>query len=86
MPRKHAEHLKHLARSIERWDLQGKECSDADVAGAYASDVKDLRRVHSAIANDEIDEAAKVAFGLDTIVRGQIPQSVYRFLQDETGA
>jgi hypothetical protein len=86
MPRPHAKHLKELARSIERWGLQGKECSDAEVAGAYESDVKDLRRVHSAIAKDEIDEAAKIAFGLDTIVRDQIPESVYLFLQDKTGA
>lgn len=86
MPRAHAEYLKELARSIERWDLQGEECSDADLAAAYASDVKDLRRVHSAIAKDEIDEAAKIASGLDTIVRDQIPESVYLFLQNETGA
>jgi hypothetical protein len=86
MPKAHAEHLKNLARSIDEWAIQGKECSNAELAEAYASDVKDLGRVHAAIAEDDISKAAKIAFGLDTIVREQIPESVYLFLQDKTGA
>jgi len=86
MPKKHADHLKALARNIEGWAIQGKECSNTELAEAYASDVKDLRKVYAAIAEDNIDEAAKIADRLDTIVRDQIPESVYTFLYDETGA
>jgi hypothetical protein len=77
------QHLKVLAQSIANWEQNGKECSDADLAEAYQSDVRDLWKVHAAMKKGDLALAAKIAFDLDTIVREQIPNSVYELLERE---
>jgi len=73
--------LKSFAKSIERWAKNGKGCSDQYLVLAYEGDAKDLREVHDLIEAGDYQKAARVAFGLDTIVREQIPGKVWDFLQ-----
>jgi hypothetical protein len=77
--------LDAFADNIAYWEDQAKfvrERGEEDLAEAYLDDARDLKRVLEAIKTGDFDTAAKIAFSLDTIVREQIPDSVYRFLQE----
>ena len=77
--------LDAFAANIACWEDHGKfvrERGEEDLADAYFSDARDLKRVLEAIKAGDFDTAAKIAFSLDTIVREQIPDSIYCFLRE----
>lgn len=75
-------------KSIARWSHQGQEAhdlGDEELAQAYASDVRDLKRFLQMYKEGKLDEAWAMARNLDTIVRELIPDPIYNFLRDREG-
>jgi hypothetical protein len=50
----------------------------------YAKDRKDLREVYNLLRQKEFEKAKEKAYWLDTIVRDQIPEDVYNFMDNIT--
>lgn len=63
-------------RSINKWSG-----GNSGLKHVYAQDRKDLREVYNLLRQKEFDKAKEKAYWLDTIVRDQIPQDVYNFME-----
>ena len=53
-----------------------------DIKHVYAQDRKQLMQVFSLVKEGKLSQAGEKAYWLDTIVRDQIPNSVYRIITD----
>jgi len=72
--------IQEFRDAIKNWtDPKGPR---TDLEKAYTSDRKALRKGLSLFRQGKYKEASSHLFMLDTIVRDQIPQSVYDFLGD----
>ena len=47
------------------------------MAEAYATDADDLQTVRDAVAAGNLAEAGRIAYGLDTYVRDEIPKRLF---------
>lgn len=66
--------LKKFKDNIKAW----KENEyTRDIKKVYAQDRKDLTVIYNLIKKGDMEIAGKMAWNLDTIVREQIPSSVY---------
>ncbi len=72
--------LDQFRQSIASWERQGKEAGrdgDVELAAGDAEDVADLRAILRLIVIGELHETAEAINRLDTLVRDQIPVSLY---------
>ena len=67
--------VRDFEKAIKAWDC-GKE-DEKDLSAADAADRKDLQKVLDLFKKGEFKKSFNAAWGLDTIVRDQIPDSVY---------
>jgi hypothetical protein len=72
--------MNEFARSISDWTWTADE--DREMLTQYMRDREDLKYVYDLIANKEYTYAAKSAANLDTIVRDQIPVTIWNFLME----
>ena len=73
--------LPEFKAQIDDWARQGAEAErkgDHALARTYARDVQDLRAVYDAVADGRVADAARHIEQLDTIVRDQVPNAVFR--------
>ncbi len=70
----------------QQHDLVLSRSSDKEVTGLANNDYMDLMRVAALIKRGAFDEAYEKLNSLDTSVRDEVPQEVYRFLDRKTGS
>ena len=73
--------LEQFRQSIESWERQGREVGrddDAELTAGYAEDVADLRAILRLIETGALHEATEAIDRLDTLIRDQIPQRLYK--------
>ena len=73
--------LEQFRQSIESWARHGREAGrdgDAELAAGYAEDVADLRAILRLIETGALHEATEAIDRLDTLIRDQIPQRLYK--------
>ena len=61
---------------------------DAEVdylAEAYERDAEDLQAVRDAVAQDDLAQAGRIAYGLDTYVRDEIPKRLFNAIMKANG-
>ena len=72
--------LEQFTRKITAWAEEGKRWAsrgDREMAERHELDVLALNEVHAAVRGGDYPKAARLAHGLDTIVRDQIPARLY---------
>ena len=75
--------LERFAKNIDAWAEDGKRWSagdagdDQETAETYERDVLALRDIYAAVRQGNYPKAARLAHGLDSIVRDQIPAKLY---------
>lgn len=69
----HITYSKKVAAAADGWEAKATIFDD----DSYLSDAKDLREISVLLADGDIDEAKERIASLDTIVRDEIPDSVY---------
>jgi hypothetical protein len=78
--------LQGFKDEIDSWtwtDKTGDLAEDERMLKAYAQDRKDLTKVLKLCEKGEYKKAYKLAWGLDTIVRELIPESVYSYIEEK---
>ena len=58
---------------------------DEYLTEAYANDADDLQAVRDAIARGDLAEAGRIAYGLDTYVRDEIPKRLFNTIMKANG-
>ena len=58
---------------------------DDYLAEAYEQDADDLQAVRDAVARGELAEAGRLAYGLDTYVRDEIPARLFNLIMKANG-
>lgn len=74
--------IAEFKEAIKNW----KSCNgddDKEMTKMYVSDRKDLRKILKLFKKEKYKEAYDMAWNLDTIVREQIPSSVYEIIEME---
>jgi len=69
-----------FVNAINKWKMYSLETKDKELAAAYKKDAEDLKSIYDAIIDDRYDIAQRLINKLDTIVRDQIPLSVYNIV------
>ena len=72
--------LERFAKNIDAWAEEGERWAsrgDREMAERHELDVLALNEVHAAVRGGDYPKAARLAHGLDTIVRDQIPAKLY---------
>ena len=75
---------KLIDQGAQEWEEHGKNnfANDKHMLKCYASDAEDLRSIASSLRSGNFYRAATKAYGLDTIVREQIPSGVWNYICD----
>jgi hypothetical protein len=76
--------LKSFSDQIRRWENRANGC-ERYLALVYKEDAMDLWKVHALMKSGEYRKAKRVASSLDTIVREQIPDEAWDFLESKDG-
>jgi len=85
---------KAIQRDLERLDEEiarsrrmaaFHEGDDHYLAEAYERDAEDLQAVRDAVAQDDLAEAGRIAYGLDTYVRDEIPKRLFNTIMKANG-
>ena len=83
-----------IQRDVERLDEEiarsrrmavFHERDDDYLAEAYERDAEDLQAVRDAAARGELAEAGRIAYGLDTYVRDEIPKRLFNTIVKAAG-
>jgi hypothetical protein len=74
--------MKEFKKKIAEWKADPEDLKY--MITVYAEDRKNLTRVYNLLEKGKVKQAAKEAWSLDTIVRDQIPEDVYDFMEDAT--
>ena len=61
------------------------EGDDDYLAEAYERDAEDLQAVRDAVARDNLAEAGRLAYDLDTYVRDEIPKRLFNAIMKAAG-
>ena len=79
--------LKRLDEEIARSRRMAAfhEGDDDYLAEAYERDAKDLQAVRDAAARGDLAEAGRIACGLDTYVRDEIPKRLFNTIMKANG-
>ena len=85
---------KNIQRDLERLDDEiarsrrmaaFHDGDDDHLAEAYERDAEDLRTVRDAVAQDDLAEAGRLAYDLDTYVRDEIPKRLFNAIMKAAG-
>jgi len=85
---------KAIQRDLERLDEEiarsrrmaaFHDGDDDYLAEAYERDAEDLQAVRDAAAQDDLAEAGRIAHGLDTYVRDEIPKRLFNAIMKAAG-
>ena len=85
---------KNIQRDLERLDDEiarsrrmaaFHDGDDDHLAEAYERDAEDLQAVRDAIAQDDLAEAGRLAYDLDTYVRDEIPKRLFNAIMKAAG-
>lgn len=83
-----------IKRDLERLDEEIALCrrmaafhdgDDDYLAEAYERDAEDLQAVRDAAARGDLAEAGRLAYGLDTYVRDEIPKRLFNTIMKANG-
>ena len=61
------------------------EGDDEFLAEAYSTDAEDLQAVRDAAGGGDLAEAGRIAYGLDTYVRDEIPKRLFNTIMKANG-
>ena len=61
------------------------EGDDDYLTEAYDRDAKDLQAVYDGIVRGDLAEAGRIAYGLDTYVRDEIPKMLFNLIMKANG-
>lgn len=75
--------MKKFDKNIKAWAKNAVGEKDKELAKGYRDDAKDLRRVYDLMLDGEYKKARRELEDLDTLVRDQVPNTVYNFLMDD---
>ena len=73
--------IKEFESEIKDWCEDAEE-TDPEMIKAYEDDREDLEYIRDLMVEGDYDYAAQRAGDLDTVVRDQIPEAIWDFLQD----
>lgn len=71
------QHIKDFNKAIRAWKDNGSFKNDKGMLACYKKDRADMRKIVTMLKKGQFSEAGEAMWGLDTIVRDQIPNSVY---------
>ena len=69
--------MEEFKKRIENWK---SDEDDKEMAKVYEADRKDLMKVYKLLQQGKIEDAEKVVYDLDTIVREKIPNAIYNLI------
>lgn len=60
-----------------------KEQKDPGMMSMYAADARDMFKIAELMQDGNMSAAGKIAWGMDTAARDEIPDEVYEYLVDD---
>lgn len=76
--------IEEFQAAIKRWYPDAREMSKREVTKRYTQDRKDMKKVLGLVKKGKMHQAYELACSLDTIVREEIPNSIWTIISKES--